>query len=277
MRAAGKGTVALLAGDGILPQEVARAVEAQARPLLVVALEGITAPDIQLPGRRVKWVELGKFQSVLDLLRAEKAEAAVLAGRVRLSALFDPTRFDQRLLKLLASLPDKRGNAVLLALVREIESEGVPVLSNLEMVPELATPRGLLAGPDLTPAQRADAVFGWKVAKECARLDIGQMVAVKGGTVVAVEAIEGTDRAIARAGELVQGSFTVVKVASPGHDFRIDVPTAGPGTIRSLVKAGGGVVVMEAGRSFLLEPESAKDAANREGVSLVGGDDALFC
>lgn len=266
----GGGRVALLAGDGTLPLEVARALEAQGRPPLVVALTGITSGEIALPGREVRWVRLGALQSILDLLGSEGVGECVLAGRVHVSRLFDPREFDPRLTRLLLSLPDKRGNAVLGGIVREIEGEGIRVLSNLEVVPELANPAGVMAGPGPTPAQWADVAFGFALAKEVARLDIGQTVAVKGKVVVAVEGAEGTDRLILRAGELAGGGVTVVKVAAPAHDFRIDVPVIGPSTVRSLADAGGGVLAVEAGRSFLLERHEALALARARGVTLVG-------
>ncbi len=193
-----------------------------------------------------------------------------LAGRVHVTRLFDLREFDARLTRLLLSLPDKRGNAVLGAVVRQIEEEGVHVLSNLDVVPELANPAGVMAGPEPTPAQWADIAFGFALAKEVARLDIGQAVAVKGKTVVAVEGMEGTDRLILRAGELASGGITVVKVAASLHDFRIDVPVVGPSTVKALADAGGGVLAVEAGRGFLLGRGEALELARERGVTLVG-------
>jgi UDP-2,3-diacylglucosamine hydrolase len=267
-----KGRVALIAGDGTLPLEAARSLEAQGRPPLVVALEGITSDEIRLPGREVLTLPFGRLQGILDLLKRERITECVLAGGVRHTRIFDPVSFDKRLADLLLSLPDRRGNAILKALAGEIEREGVAVLSHLDVLPGLLAPRGVMAGPEPSAAQWADIAFGLSLAKEVARLDIGQAVAVKGRAVVAVEGMEGTDRCIRRAGELAGGGVTVVKVSAPDHDFRVDVPVAGPDTVLALAEAGGGVLAVEAGRSFLLEREEMFELCRERGVTLVGVD-----
>jgi DUF1009 family protein len=266
--------IALIAGDGVLPLEVARAVEASARPLLVLVLAGIASPDMRLPGRRVHEVALGRLQQVIDLLAAAHAGEVVLAGGVHLSSVFDPRSYDGRTRDMLDSLPERGGNAVLQAILREFEKEGVLVRSALAVAPALAAGRGLLAGPEPAAGLLADAAFAHRVARELALLDVGQTVVVKGRTVVAAEAAEGTDRCIRRAGGLcpggARGDLVAVKAASPSHDFRVDVPTAGPATVRALAEAGGGLLALEAGRSFLLGREEVVRICRETGVSVWG-------
>lgn len=264
--------VGMIAGEGELPQAAARSMEASGQSLFVVALEGITSEKIEIPGRSVAWMPFGQFQSLLDSLKEAGIRDLILIGRIAITSIFDPSRFDERLVKFMASLKDHRGNAILAGIASEFTREGFRVLSNLDAVSSLTTPPGFIAGPQSTEAQWEDICFGWGLAKELARLDIGQTVVVKGRSVVAVEGMEGTDRTIHRAGELTPGNLVVVKVSSPDHDFRFDVPTVGSETVRALSKSGGGVLAVEAGRSFLLDRDNLSRIAEEEGVSVVGVD-----
>ncbi len=264
--------VGMIAGEGELPLAAARSMEASGQSLFVVALEGITSEKIEIPGRSVAWKPFGQFQSLLDSLKEAGIRDLILIGRIAITSIFDPSRFDERLMKLMASLKDHRGNAILAGIASEFTREGFRVLSNIDAVSSLTTLPGFIAGPQPTEAQWEDICFGWGLAKELARLDIGQTVVVKERSVVAVEGMEGTDRTIHRAGELTPGNLVVVKVSSPDHDFRFDVPTVGSETVRSLSKSGGGVLAVEAGRSFLLDRDNLSRIAEEEGVSVVGVD-----
>lgn len=267
-------TVGLVAGEGELPIAVAEALERTGARLTVVALEGLASPGITACGRDVAWVPLGHLQALVDALRAGGAGDVVLMGRVHIRNIFNPSLFDRRLAGLLAALPDRRGSAILEALVRDLEGEGFRVISGLEAAPELAVEEGNIGGPGISSPQMDDILFGWPMAREVATLDIGQTIIVRGRSVVAVEGMEGTDKAIIRAGELAGGQLVVVKVAGSRHDFRFDVPTVGPRTIRSLVQAGGGAMAIEAGKCFLIRKDEVADLCNKHGISLVGiGDE----
>jgi len=262
----------MIAGEGELPLEAARSMETSGHILLVIAFEGITSKEIDAADRRVQWMPFGQLQPLMDSLKESAIQDVILIGRIGITSIFDPSQYDERLLKLLASIKDHRGNTILAGIASEFTKEGFRVLSSLDAVSNLKTPAGSIAGPPPTRAQWEDIRFGWVIAKELARLDIGQTVVVKGRSVVAVEGMEGTDQTIYRAGELAPGNLVTVKVSSPDHDFRFDVPTVGRETVRSLSKSGGGVLAVEAGRSFLLDGDELSRIAEEEGICVVGVD-----
>jgi len=264
--------IGMIAGEGDLPMAVGSAVEASGGNLFVIAFEGITSDGIEIPGRKVKWLPFGQLQQVLDSLRDGGVRELVLSGRIGITSIFDPSMLDGSLMKLLASLKDHRGNTILAGIAQVFTDEGFRVLSNLEAAPDLTTPVGCVAGREPGSDQIEDIRFGWGVARELARLDVGQTVVVKGKSVVAVEAMEGTDETILRAGKIAPGGLVAVKVSSPDHDFRFDVPTVGSQTINSLSKSGGGILAVEAGRSFLLDREELSKICDEAGVSVVGVD-----
>jgi len=268
--------IGIIAGEGDLPLAVGRAIENSGKNLLVIAFEGITSNDIDIPGREVLWMPFGRLQQVLDSLNDGGVKELVLSGRIGITSIFDPSRFDGPLLKLLASLKDHRGNTILAGIAQVFSAEGFRVLSNIEAAPDLITPVGLVAGREPGNEQLADIRFGWGIARELARLDVGQTVVVKGRSVVAVESMEGTDETILRAGQLAPGNLVAVKVASPDHDFRFDVPTVGIETVRSLSKTGGGILAVESGRSFLMDRDELSRICDEAGVSVVGVDEGFL-
>src|SRR5262249_53062461 len=165
--------------------------------------------------------------------------------------------------------PDNRDDTLLLSVIAEFAKDGIRFESALDLCPELLVPPGVLTRRAPTAREEADIAFGWAVAKEMGRLDVGQSVVVKERTVLAVEAIEGTDRAIARAGELCHaGGFVVVKVAKPQQDMRFDVPTVGTATVEALYRAGGRALAIEAGKTIVLDQEQTVALADRHGVAL---------
>ncbi|HEV2949481.1 MAG TPA: UDP-2,3-diacylglucosamine diphosphatase LpxI, partial [Gemmataceae bacterium] len=165
---------------------------------------------------------------------------------------------------------DNRDDNLLLGLIEEFARDGIHFESALDLCPELLVKSGILTRRPLTARESRDIEFGWELAKEMGRLDIGQSVAVKEGAVLAVEAIEGTDQAILRAGQLCRsGGFTVVKVAKPQQDMRFDVPTVGCTTIESMRHAGGRVLAIEAGKTILLDEQETLALADRYGITIV--------
>jgi DUF1009 family protein len=163
------------------------------------------------------------------------------------------------------------------AVVDAFAQNGIRFLPATDFAPELLVKYGKLAGRSLSHGQWKDVQFGWKLAKEMGRLDVGQTVAVKGQAVLAVEAVEGTDECIRRAGQLApQGNFTVVKVAKPQQDMRFDVPTIGRGTLETLVESGARVLAIEAGKTIIIDQDDVIQFARRHGLSLVAVDEQLL-
>jgi hypothetical protein len=166
--------------------------------------------------------------------------------------------------------PDNRDDTIVHAVIKEFAADGIAFESALDLCPELLVTPGVLTRRRPTPREEEDIAFGWELAREMGRLDVGQSVAVKERAVLAVEAIEGTDRAIARAGELCRaGGFVVVKVAKPHQDMRFDVPTVGTATIETMHRAGGRVLAIEAGRTIILDQPATVALAERYGISVV--------
>jgi DUF1009 family protein len=261
----------MVAGEGNLPMAAAEAMEKEGCELLVLAIEGAASPSIETPGRSVIWIPFGKLQAIIDQFREQGLKDLLLIGRIKItSVIHQAGDFDARLTGILARVKGHRGNAILAAIVEDLEGEGFRILSNIDAAPRLVTPEGLLAGPDPGEAAMVDVRFAWPIAKWTASRDIGQTIVARNMAVVAVEAMEGTNRTIRRAGDLVGSGMAVVKVAGPDHDFRFDVPTIGPKTVEVLAEGGGGVLAVEAGRSFILEREKTYRTCLESGVSLVG-------
>jgi DUF1009 family protein len=227
---------------------------------------------------RFYWAGPARMGAIIRSFKSARVRRIVMAGKVRkANILFRPWRW-------LAFLPDLRticwwyfrgrrdnkDDTLLLSVIEEFASEGLTFESALDLCPELLVRQGLLTRRPPTPREEADIDFGWALAREMGRLDVGQSVAVKERAVLAVEAIEGTDRAILRAGELCRaGGFVVVKVAKPQQDMRFDVPTVGTSTIETLYRAGARVLAIEAGRTIVLDQADTIALADRYGLTIV--------
>lgn len=209
----------------------------------------------------------------IRVLKRNRADSVILAGAVTKTDMF--RRFglfglipDWRALKIwYVSLSDKRNDSVLSAVADELERHGVKMRDCIEYSAEHLAPDGVLTNKQPSASQLRDANFGWSIAKEIGRLDIGQTIAVKDTEVVAVEAIEGTDQMIERAGRLVRhGGWTLIKVAKPNQDMRFDVPTVGPETIGNLAANGAGMLVIEGGKTLIIDRRQMIADADRHGI-----------
>jgi DUF1009 family protein len=266
-------TVGIVAGGGRLPFEIARGARAAGRRVVAVALDGLADPALGAAVDAITWVAPGELGALLDALRASDAREAVLAGTVSKAQLYtagERLRLDARGAAFLAALRDRSDDGILRALGALIESEGTAIVAQTAYASALLAPAGVLGAVAPSDAQRADVAFGWPIAKAIGRLDVGQTLVVKQRAVLAVEAIEGTDLAIHRAGELCRaGGFVVVKVAKPQQDMRFDVPTVGCGTVETIHKAGGRVLAVEAGKTILLDEADTIALADRYGLTIV--------
>lgn len=260
----------LIAGNGKFPLLVLDAARSRSIPMVVAAVENETWPEIEQRAETVCWMGIGQLGKLIDFFRREGVAKALMAGQVRHVQIFSGAVPDWRMVRMLASLPRKNTNSLIGAVADELRREGIDLVDSTVFLSPLLAPPGLLAGPKPTSEEQRDIVYGLSVAREIARLDLGQAVAVKGQAVVAIEAMEGTDEVIRRAGTLCGAGFCVVKVARPNQDMRFDVPVAGLSTIETLAAAGGRVLVVEAGRTLLLEKEAMLARAETEGVSVIG-------
>lgn len=262
--------VGLIAGGGRLPLEIARA--AQGRHLCAVGFPGITDPDLGACVDDLHWRPLGAVEAVVGTLRDAGVREVVLAGKVDKTDLVRaPERLalDGRARRLLAELGD-HSDARLLGLVADVlEQEGLAVLPQAALVPELLPAAGLLGKVEPSAFAARDLLVAWPLARALAATGIGQCLVVKAGAVVAVEALEGTDATIARAVALAGGGVTVVKVAAPEHDPRFDLPTIGPRTIEPLLAAGGGMLAVQADATLVLDRSELIARADRGGIAVL--------
>ena len=268
--------VGVIAGAGRFPFMVADGAKRAGCRVVVVGLRGLADPDLANRVDSFHWAGLARMGSWIRIFARAGVTRAVMAGYVHKQVMYG--RF--RLLRLWPDwisfrlwyfhLRDKRNDSVLGAVADVLQSRGVTLENATHYCPESLVSPGELAGPSLTPGQEEDVEFGWRIAKEIGRLDIGQAVAVKEREVIAVEAIEGTDRMIERAGGLCKhGGWCLVKVAKPDQDMRFDIPTVGPETIERLQKHGGKVLVVEAGKTVMVEQERTLALASRYRVSVI--------
>ncbi|MCU0723717.1 MAG: UDP-2,3-diacylglucosamine diphosphatase LpxI [Planctomycetes bacterium] len=266
----------LIAGYGRFPILFAQNAKRNGVRLVGFGIRHEATPELESLVERLHWVGVAQVGRLIRLLKSEGIRRAVMAGKVRKTVMFAPFRIlrlmpDLRTLRLwFRRVKDRRDDTLLGAVAGELASEGITLESSLLYCRDLLAGEGLLAGRGLTGEQGADVGFGWKLAKAMGGLDVGQSVAVKEKAVLAVEAIEGTDAAILRAGALGRAGFTVVKVSKPGQDVRFDVPAVGEDTIRTMAKAGAKVLAVEAGATLILGVEETLALAEKEGITVVG-------
>jgi len=266
-------TVGLVAGAGRLPFEVARGARRAGRRVVAVAFHGFADAALESEVDAFQWVRLGELGALFAALREAGAREAVVAGNVPKEHLYagsDLIRLDERGAAFIASLRDRSDDSILRALGDALEAEGIRVPSQALYAPHLLAGAGRLGGVAPTAAQLADVAWAWPLAKAIGRLDIGQTLVVKERSVLAVEAIDGTDATIRRGGALGRGQVCVVKVWKPGQDPRFDFPTVGPDTLETLAEAGAALMAMEAGRTLVLEREAVVRRADALGIALLG-------
>lgn len=276
---ASSGPIGLLAGAGRFPIVFAEGARQAGLSVYCLGVEGMASPELASACDHFDWLPLAKIGRAIRLFRRREVTRAVMAGKIEKTVLFHPFR----VLRLLPdwrtvhmwfryASRDKKDDTLLMAVIHEFERDRITFGSALEFCPELLVKRGFLTRRKPTPAQWKDIRFGWELAKEMGRLDVGQSVIVKDTAVIAVEAIEGTDKAILRAGELCRGGFTVVKVAKPQQDMRFDVPTIGMQTLHTMSQSGGKVLAVECDKTIVLDQDKVVELANRLGIAIVAVD-----
>lgn len=263
-------TLALIAGNGAYPFAAVRGARASGVARIVaVAFENETNPALAGEVDDIAWLRVGQLGRLLSYLQASGATHALMAGQIAPKNLFD-LRPDMKALLLLARLRERNAESIFGAIADEMSKVGVELLPATTFLDDLLARPGLLAGPRLSRREEMDIQFGFRIAKQTSQLDIGQTVVVKGGTVLAVEAFEGTNAAVQRGGELGRGGAIMVKVSKPNQDLRFDVPVIGPLTLDAAHAAKVRVIGIEAGKTLLLEPEKLADLARERRISIYG-------
>ena len=274
---AGPLTVGIIAGASRFPFMVLDGAKRAGCRVVVLGLRGLADPALRGLADEFRGVGIVRPGGWIRFLRRRGVNRAILAGSVRKDEMYGRFRIIRYLPDLTAlrlwflRTPDKRTDSLLRTLADHLHSKGIVLEDCVKYNADDMMPEGALTSAQPSAAQWKDIEFGWKIAKEMGRLDIGQSIAVKEMEVIAVEAIEGTDRMIERAGQLCRhGGWTLVKVAKPNQDMRFDVPTVGPATIENLKRHGAKVLVVEAGKSFVVDRQQVLEAAERCGIIVVG-------
>ena len=275
----------LIAGNGRFPFLVLEAARAQGLRVVVAAIREETDPEMDERARTdagvsVHWISLGELSKLIETFQREGVTRAVMAGQVKHKQIFSAIRPDWRLAKLLLNLRTRNTDMLLGAVAKVLEDEGIELLSSTSFLEPLLAPAGVLTARLPDASERADMEYGLRVARGIAGFDLGQTVVVAAGACVAVEAMEGTDATILRAGEIFKSlagdestlarRLTVVKVAKPNQDLRFDVPVVGVPTIAAMRAAGATCLCVEAGRTLLFDRPGMVAAADAAGIAIVG-------
>lgn len=260
----------LVAGDGVYPEYIVRGARRSIPEICIIAVgfKGETSPTIGTLCDEYQEFNVGQISKPFSFLKKHRVKNVIMAGGINPKNILS-LRPDFRALSVLMRMPEKNADSLLSAVITEAEKEGFTILPASTYMEEHMPQSGHIAGPLPTPEQREDARFGMQMAKEISRLHIGQSVIVHGGTVIAVEAIEGTNNCIRRSKELGSGKpSTLAKVARLGHDMRFDIPTVGPITIKTCAECGVRQIAMEAGKTILLERERVTELCKKYKISL---------
>ncbi len=277
----------LIAGNGSFPFLLLDAARAHGIPVVVAAIREETDPAIDAraaadTGIRVHWLSLGELSSLIEMFHQEHVTRAVMAGQVKHKQIFSSIRPDWRLAKLLLSLTTRNTDGLLGAVAKVLEDEGVHLISSTALLEPMLAREGTLTARGPSPAELADIEYGVQVARGLAAFDIGQTVVIAARACVAVEAMEGTDATILRAGQVLppleqqteattlDRSLTVVKIAKPKQDMRFDVPVIGPGTITAMCTAGATCLSIEAGRTLIFDLHTVIAAADAAAIAIAG-------
>ena len=262
--------IGIIAGNGIYPETfIAHARKAGVKKLAVCAFENETKTDIVSKVEAVEWVRVGQLSKMIKFFKAQGVTQCVMVGQIAPKNLFD-LRPDLRTLIMMARLKQRNAETLFGAIGDELNKDGIELLSATTFLDELLAAPGLVAGPSPKKRRWDDVDYGFHIAKESSRLDIGQTVVVKNGTVLAVEAFEGTNECVKRGGAMGKGGATMVKVSKPNQDMRFDVPVVGPETIRNAAESGVDVIAVEAGKTLVLAKEEVVQLCQTLKVSLVG-------
>jgi hypothetical protein len=263
-------SLAIVAGSGAYPHAMVRGARAAGVGRIVVAaFQHETDPDLANLVDSIEWMRVGQLGKMLSFLKHSGARHAVMSGQIAPKNLFD-LRPDIKALVLLARLPERNAESIFSAIAASMADVGVELLPATSFMEECLAPEGVLAGPAPGRKERSDLAYGFRIAKESSRLDIGQTVVVKGGTVLAVEAFEGTNAAILRGGALGKKGAVMVKVSKPGQDLRFDVPVIGPITLQTAAEAGLAAIGVEAGKTLLLEKDKLCALASEHRITIFG-------
>ncbi|MFQ5450875.1 MAG: LpxI family protein [Nitrospinaceae bacterium] len=261
--------IGLIAGSGEIPLYFARKAFKNGIPLVSIGFTDEIQSRLVPFAEKTYSIGVGKPSKIFRILKEEKIRDVLILGKVDKNVIFRPQLFDLRSLRFLKNIKSKEDRTLMEGVIREVEKEGFRVLDQRQFLREIYPDAGVLTRRKPSPEEMEDIEFGFPIAKKLADMEIGQTIIVKNKTVVAVEAIEGTDRAIDRGCALVQGKCVAIKVSRTHQDYRYDSPGVGLKTLEGLTRGGARVLALEAGRVMLVEQSQVLEMADRAGVSIV--------
>jgi UDP-2,3-diacylglucosamine hydrolase len=267
---ASTGRVGLIAGNGRFPFLVLEAARSQGVEMVVAAIREETDPRIEQAAQRVHWLSLGQLGKLIRTFRDEGVETAIMAGQVKHRQLFSGIVPDMRMLQLLAGLATRSTDSLIGGVAKVLQSEGIELLESTAFLRPLIPDAGTLTARSPSEDEQRDLDYGYRIARELGRLDLGQSVVVSEGACVALEAMEGTDATVDRAASLANGRpLVLVKLARPNQDLRFDVPVIGPETLATMVRGNVRVLAIEAGKTLMIGRASLIREADAQGIAIV--------
>ncbi len=260
----------LIAGNGQFPFLVAEGARRNGASLAVVAIKEETDRRIDSVADKVTWVGVGQLGKMISFFKKEGVTKAIMAGQVKHVQIFSGALPDVRMIKMLWNLPRRNTDSLIGGVAAELAKEGIELIDSTHFIQDHLAPLGTLTRRQPTENERANIDYGLHIAAEIARLDLGQTIVVRARACVAIEAMEGTDATIIRAGELANGKLTVVKVAKPDQDMRFDVPVVGVPTIETMLRAGATCLSITAGKTLIFDRAEMIRLAEKNGICVVG-------
>jgi UDP-2,3-diacylglucosamine hydrolase len=262
--------IGLIAGNRKLPLLFAQSAKEKGYSLVVIAIKKDTSPGIRSYADKLYWLGLDQFSSMFDIFKSEGVKKVVMAGQVSPRRLFSKeVEQDAELKALLAGITNKKPDTIFAAVAAKLEERGFELINSTTFIEGLLVKKGALTRRKPAFPEWEDAYFGLELAKAVAYLDIGQTVAVKNKAIVAVEALEGTDNLIRRAGRLAKRGLTIVKVSKPKQDLRFDIPVIGLNTVKCALRSGVTCLAVEADKTIFIDREKSIALADRKGLSIV--------
>jgi len=259
----------LIAGNGKFPFIVIEGAQKQGASLVVVAIKEETDPKIEQLAEKLIWVGIGQLSKMISFFKSEGVSKAIMAGQVKHVQIFSGSLPDLRMIKMLWNLPQRNTDALIGGIADEMAREKIELIDSTYFIQDQLAQEGVLTRRKPDDTEKGNIEYGLKIANEIARLDLGQTIVVRAKACVAIEAMEGTDAVIKRAGQLARGKLTVIKVAKPNQDMRFDVPVVGVPTIQTMIEAGATCLCLTAQKTLIFDQKEMLALANQNKISIV--------
>jgi hypothetical protein len=261
--------IGLIAGSGQFPLLFAKKAQAKGLAVYAAAYVNEADPELSHYTAAIEWLHLGQIRRLIKFFKRHGVTQTVMMGAIRKTRLFTDVKPDTKAIAMFAGMRDTHDDKVLRAFAGALEKEGIAVQASTFLLPELLAPEGCWTHRQATRSELADIDVGWRIAKAIGRLDIGQCLVMGGGSVLAVEAIDGTDATILRGAKLGSGEAVVIKICKPDQDERFDIPAVGVQTIETMQAAGARVLAVEAGKAVVFDRPEMVSLANRYGITIL--------